>query len=84
MPAVAKKTVKGAKKSKPQKAESEQQQQSDVETVKPKKQSLKKVQKTAGIVAAKKLAKLNAKKAVSAKVSSFVCHMTFEFCSNCI
>lgn len=36
---------------------------------KPKKQSLKKVQKTAEILAAKKLAKLKATKAVSASVS---------------
>lgn len=66
MPAVAKKVAKAAKNSKSQK-----QQQNDVEAKKPKKQSLKKVQKTAGIVAAKKLAKLNSKKAVSDTVSCF-------------
>lgn len=72
MPAVAKKVAKKvakvAKKSKPPKAEDEPQQ-NDVEIAKPKRQSLRKIQKTAGIVAAKKLAKQGAKKAVSDKVS---------------
>lgn len=57
MPAVAKKLAKSAA-SKP----------ADV-VKKPKKQSLKKVQKTADIKAAKKLAKLKSTKAVSDKVS---------------
>lgn len=68
MSSVAKKVAKVARISKPQKAQ-QPQQENDVEEKKPKKQSLKKIQKTAEILAAKKLAKLNSKKAVSDKVS---------------
>lgn len=57
MPAVAKKSAKVAAS------------KSDDALKKPKKQSLKKIQKTAEILAAKKLAKLKSSKAISEKVS---------------
>lgn len=63
MPAFAKKVTKVVKTVKPRK-----QEQNDDEAKKLKKPSLKKIQKTAEIVAAKKLAKLSSKKAVSDKV----------------
>lgn len=56
MPAVAKKSAKVAAS------------KSDDGVKKPKKQSLKKIQKTADILAAKKLAKLKSTKAISDKV----------------
>ena len=58
MPAVAKKSAKVAAS------------KSDDAIKKPKKQSLKKTQKTADILAAKKLAKLKSTKAISDKVSN--------------
>ncbi|XP_031620207.1 MKI67 FHA domain-interacting nucleolar phosphoprotein [Contarinia nasturtii] len=57
MPAVAKKSAKAAAS------------KSDDAVKKPKKQSLKKIQKTAEILAAKKLAKLKSTKAISEKLS---------------
>lgn len=70
MSSVAKKVAKVARISKPLKAKPQPkaEQENDVEAKKPKKQSLKKTQKTAEILAAKKLAKLKSKKAVSDKV----------------
>lgn len=60
MPAVAKKMAKTAAS------------KSVDDAKKPKKQSLKKVQKTAEIKAAKKLAKLKSSKAISDKVSTIL------------
>lgn len=57
MPAVAKKSAKVAAS------------KSDDAEKKPKKQSVKKIQKTADILAAKKLAKLKSTKAISDKVN---------------
>lgn len=66
----AKKVAKVARISKPQKQPQHSDvEHNDVEEKKSKKQSLKKIQKTAEIIAAKKLAKLKSKKAVSDKVS---------------
>lgn len=61
MPAVAKKSAKAAL-SKPDDVEKKQ-----------KKQSVKKLQKTVEINAAKKLAKLKSTRAVSDKVNHFLC-----------
>lgn len=69
MSSVAKKVAKVARISKPLKAKPQPKaEQENDEAKKPKKQTLKKTQKTAEILAAKKLAKLKSKKAVSDKV----------------